>query len=311
MQKPNSPTIFVTTVDLALANQMITDITTQGFEFSTPPYTIFSAKKKDISCTFYHSGKLTVQGKGTGEFVEFYLEPHIVKNFQYSYASETKAKGSASSTLEHLPHIGIDESGKGDFFGPLCIAGVYASEKEMEKLRALGVKDSKALTDKAIIKIAHGIKSTCAHHIVKINPRKYNELYEQFKNLNRLLAWGHATAIENLVLTTQCKTVMIDQFANEHVVLTALKRKKLDIALTQRHRAEEDLVVAAASILARETFLQGLKMLEEQFDLVLPKGASSSTIAAGKAFVRKHGKAALAEVGKLHFKTASVIGGEE
>ena len=247
---------------------------------------------------FYESGKLVIQGKGTAEFVEFFLEPEVLKSFQASYQG---------MMIDKTPRIGIDESGKGDFFGPLCIAGVYASEHEIEKLHKLGVADSKKLSDQTILKLAPQIRSAYSHHIVKINPHRYNELYKQFHNLNHLLAWGHATTIEHLIQQTQCRRVIVDQFAHENVVLTALKRKKITLDLFQRHRAEEDIVVAAASILARYTFLEGLKKLEEDYQLILPKGASAQTIAAGKLFVRKCGREALEQVAKMHFKTLDAI----
>jgi ribonuclease HIII len=158
-----------------------------------------------------------------------------------------------------------------------------------------------------IIKIGKKIKAEFQHHIIKINPKKYNELYAQFKNLNSLLAWGHAATIEQLVQKTNCRNVIIDQFANENVVITALMRKKMEIKLTQRHRAEEDLIVAAASILARQTFLESLEQLGKEFDIILPKGASAQTIAAAKTFVRKHGKEALPSVAKMHFKTLESV----
>jgi ribonuclease HIII len=241
---------------------------------------------------------LTVQGKGLDEFIEFYLEPKILGTFTHSYQVVH---------VDPTGRIGIYESGKGDYFGPLCIAGVYAEGADISKLHALGLKDSKKMTDKAILKAAKEIRRDFAHHIVKINPAKYNELYTQFKNLNKLLAWGHATTIEQLVAKTDCHTVIIDQFADEHVVLTALKRKKMKIDLTQRHRAEEDIVVAAASILARETFLLGLDELSERYQMTLPKGASKAVIEAAKGFVRNQGKDNLGNVAKLHFKTTLLV----
>jgi len=295
--KPSS-SIFVQTIDLKLASKLIKDLTEQGFELTTPQYTVFSAKKKGVSCTLYQSGKLTVQGKEMSEFLEFYLEPHILGAFSHTYKN---------LDIDQTARIGIDESGKGDFFGPLCIAGVYADSSNIGKLETIGVKDSKLLSDKAIMTVARAIRAEFIHHIVKINPLKYNELYAQFKNLNHLLAWGHATTIEQLVTKTNCRSVIIDQFASEHVVITALKRKKLEVDLTQRHRGEEDLVVAAASILARETFLKGLEDLSKQFGIELPKGASQSTIKAGRNFVGKHGQSALGNVGKLHFKTTQQV----
>lgn len=308
------PSSFVKTIDLKLADRMIMDLQAQGFTLTTPQYTLFSAAKKGISCTLYTSGKLVVQGKGMGEFIEFYLEP-LLQTFSFTYPQlqnegpKVKSKSVQLTDLSEglFPHIGIDESGKGDYFGPLCIAGVYADLKDIEKLKSLGVKDSKNLSDATILKLAKAIRAVCIHHVVKINPQKYNELYAQFKNLNSLLAWGHATVIEQLVAKTECRDIFVDQFANERVVLTALKRKGLELNVMQRHRAEEDVVVAAASIIARETFLLGLALLGEQYLIKLPKGASAATIAAGKQFVAKHGREFLGMVGKLHFKTTIII----
>jgi ribonuclease HIII len=293
-----SESTFVATIDLKWADKLLNDLKAKGFEISQPPYTVFSAKTKGLSCTLYQSGKLTVQGKEMKPFIEFYLEPEILQTFTHSYQEVN---------LDLTGRIGIDESGKGDFFGPLCIAGVFAEGKDIEELHAMGVRDSKKISDSTIITIGKKIQSKVAHHIVKINPKKYNELYQQFGNLNHLLAWGHATSIEQLVAQTNCHHVIIDQFADERVVINALKRKKMDVSLTQRHRAEEDLVVAAASILARKTFIEGLDQLSREFGIRLPKGASAQTIAAGRDFIRTHGREAIASVCKMHFKTLDAI----
>ena len=293
---------FVTTLDLKHADRLLKDLREKEFEITTPPYTRFSAKKKGLSCTLYQSGKLVVQGKECSEFIEFYLEPEILKTFKFTNPLTDK---------DIRPHIGIDESGKGDFFGPLCVAGVYLNQDQFALLQTLGVKDSKALTDSTIQKLAKEIKKQCLYHIVRINPAKYNQVYEDFKNLNRLLAWGHATAIEQLVEQSGCKQVIIDQFADEWVVEQALKRKKLTVNLTQRHRAEEDLAVAAASILARDAFLEGMKRLSEEVGIPLPKGASQAVKAAGLAVLRKWGEAKLFEICKKHFKTLDAILGKD
>lgn len=298
---PSQTSCFVTTVDIGIADKLKKDLINQGFEISTPPYTLFSGKKKGISCTLYQSGKLMVQGKGMAEFIEFYLEPEILGSFKFNYQD---------IDIDTVSRIGIDESGKGDFFGPLCVAGVQAEGSAIIQLKKLGVKDSKSLSDATILKICKKLKAEYVHHIVKINPAKYNELYAQFKNLNHLLAWGHATTIEQLVARTECKNVIIDQFADESVVLRALERKKMQVNLTQRHRGEEDLVVAAASILARGAFLEGLQTLSEKFKIELPKGASSKTIEAGKKLVNEYGSEILEQTSKLHFKTLDSILGK-
>lgn len=292
------PNTYVAQVDLKLAKQMQADLKEAGFEFSQIPYAIFSAKKTGVTCVLYESGKLVVQGKEMAQFIEFYLEPQILKKFTFSYAE-------IGLNLE--PHIGVDESGKGDYFGPLCVAAVYADREGILRLKEIGVKDSKTLNDTKIVEIGRKIQKEFQYHIVKINPSKYNEIFEQFKNLNRLLAWGHATCIENLIEATGCKNVLIDQFADESVVIKALARKNVKPELTQRHRGEEDLVVAAASILARQTFVEGLKKLGDEFDMVLPKGASAQVITTGRRFVNKYGQEALKKVGKWHFKTTNAV----
>lgn len=289
---------FVATISLDLAEKLRNDLIEQGFEITKPAYTLFSALKKGVSCTLYNSGKLTVQGKGMEEFITFYLEPEILKSVAYSYP-ETQVSMTA--------RIGIDESGKGDFFGPLCIAGVQADEAKIKELLALGVRDSKQIADGAIRTLSAKIKKVCPHAIVFISPKKYNELYASFNNLNKLLGWGHATAIAELVSKTGCTNVIIDQFASEHVVLNALKQKKLAVNLTQRHRAEADPVVAAASILARAAFLEGLESLSKQFEIEIPKGASSKVVKIGKQLVRKFGPQILEQTAKLHFKTKDEV----
>jgi len=292
------PHTFVSQVDPLLAPKIRKDLESQDFEITTPPYTLFSAKKKGINCTLYESGKLVVQGKDKDAFIEYYLEPEVLKEFTYTYQD---------LNLDLTPRIGIDESGKGDLFGPLCIAGVYADGDKIVYLKKIGVKDSKAMSDAAIHVMAKKIRAECTYHVVKINPLKYNELYPRFNNLNKLLAWGHATTIEALVEKTKCRNVIIDQFANEHVVKTALARKTLKVELTQRHRAEEDLVVAAASILARDAFVQGLKMLGDEISMVLPKGGSKNATEAGRLILAKHGKEGLERTAKLHFKNLDAI----
>ncbi|SRR5581483_5637289 len=292
------PSCFVATLSLDLADKLLSDLKDQGFAITKPLYTLFSAQKKGISCTLYTSGKLTVQGKDMNDFITFYLEPEILQSVAFSYPE---------AQVSMTPRIGIDESGKGDFFGPLCIAGVQADETQIKELLAMGVKDSKQVTDKSIRALSAKIKKTCPHTVIFISPKKYNELYANFKNLNQLLGWGHATAIAELVTKTGCNEAIIDQFAGEHVVKNALKQKKLHVSLTQRHRAEADPVVAAASILARAAFIEGIERLSKQFELEIPKGASSQVVRIGKQLVRKFGPEILEQAAKLHFKTKGEI----
>ena len=205
--------------------------------------------------------------------------------------------------------IGIDESGKGDYFGPLVIAAAHVTPDIEPELRLMEVRDSKKISDGRVIEIARDLRQVCKHSIVVIGPQKYNELYPKFRNLNRLLAWGHARALENLLEQVDCPLAIADQFGDERFVLNALLEKGKKIQLVQRTKAEEDLAVAAASILARAEFLFRLKRLSEEVGTTLPKGATHVELAA-RMVVKKHGKERLGTVAKLHFKTTkAVLGG--
>ncbi len=288
---------FTATIDLSLKEKLIQDLKSQGFVFSKPPYTFFSARKGKIICILYESGSLVVQGKEKEEFIEFYIEPEILKNFQYTHPE---------AFLNLKPHVGVDEAGKGDFFGPLCIAGLFADEEGIKNLLALGVRDSKKMSDSAVLKLADRLKGF-SHSIVRLFPRKYNELYQRFKNLNTLLAWGHATVLEELCEKTSCPNAIIDQFADKRVLESMLEKKHLTLQVEQRTKAESDLVVAGASILARASFLEGLEQLSQQVHTPLPKGAAAATKEVGKKLVGKWGADILNEVAKTHFKTKEEI----
>ncbi len=290
----NKPNCFSAKIDLSLKDKLETDLQSQGFTFSKPPYTIFSAKKQGLSCTLYESGSLTVQGKEMQAFIEFYLEPEILKEFRFSHPE---------LHLNLTPHIGMDEAGKGDFFGPLCIAALYADSEGIRELHKMGVRDSKSFSDDAIIKLAKKIRPQYAHTVIRLFPLKYNELYAKFKNLNRLLAWTHVAALGDLSQKTGCKEALLDQFADKHVAETFIKQKNLDVHLVQKVRGEEDLVVAAASILARASFLEGMDKLSEEFEMEIPKGASAIVIKTAEKLVAKFGKEVLQRVAKTHFKT--------
>lgn len=212
--------------------------------------------------------------------------------------------GPASSTLER---IGIDESGKGDYFGPLVIAAVFVDQTTQRELALMQVRDSKKISDGRILEMAPDIRQICPHSLVSIGPQKYNELYAKIKNLNRLLAWGHARALENLLQEVACGLAISDQFGDERLILNALQEKGKQITLEQRPKAESDLAVAAASIVARADFLIRLKRLSDEVGTTLPKGASATVELAAKMVVKKHGRDRLATVAKLHFKTTQAV----
>ncbi len=207
--------------------------------------------------------------------------------------------------LESL--IGIDESGKGDYFGPLVVAAVCVDTSQRKSLRNLGVADSKTLSDAYIGEIAPEIKKICAHSLVIIANQSYNEIYEKMSNLNHILAWGHARVLENVLNQVECGHALSDQFGQTHLVQNALLKKGKTITLYQKPHAESHLSVAAASVLARDAFVNAIIKLENAFGMSFPKGCSVETLRAAKLFVERYGKKSLQDVSKLHFKLTEQI----
>lgn len=203
--------------------------------------------------------------------------------------------------------IGSDESGKGDYFGPLVIAAAFVTPEIEPDLKLMEVRDSKRISDGRVLELARDLRQVCKHSIVAIGPQRYNELYEKIRNLNRLLAWGHARALENLLEQVPCELAIADQFGDERFILNALLEKGKRIRLVQRPKAEEDLAVAAASILARAEFLTRLKRLSDEVGTSLPKGASPAVELAARMVVKKHGRERLSTIAKLHFKTTLAV----
>ncbi len=214
----------------------------------------------------------------------------------------------APEQLAGLSRIGTDEAGKGDYFGDLVVAGVFLDAAGEAQARALGVKDSKTLSDARVQALARAVREAFPHEVVRISPAKYNELYEKMKNLNTLLAWAHARVIENLLPRTGAQLVVSDQFGNAAVLEQSLMHAGRQVRLVQLTQGERDLAVAAASILARATFLQRLAALSNEVGVSLPKGASH-VLPIGRQLYAQGGLALLGRVAKLHFKTTAQITG--
>lgn len=241
-----------------------------------------------------------------------------LRNNEYASKIKTIIKRKETPKKENVmgigfPVIGSDESGKGDYFGPLVSAAVYVDKHTAKLLEIEGVRDSKKLRDRKNEELAEKIIEICKDKcsIIEVSPEKYNDLYDQFirekKNLNTLLAWGHAKAIEELLSKVDCNNAIADQFADEGFILSKLQEKGKKLNLIQMHKAEENIAVAAASILARARFLQKLSKLSSEFRIDFPKGASVNVINNAKAFVATYGEKLLRKVAKLHFKTTKQV----
>ena len=287
------------------ASTLRTLLAESGFQFSPKQYTLFFARKNSLSVTVYEKGpKVLVQGKGVEEFVQFELEPKILGEAKLGYEE-------VHSPEMFEPHFGVDESGKGDFFGPLVVAGVYVDRGIARKLVDAGVQDSKRIgSDARIRALAETIRKSTAGLIetVLIGPERYNELYQKFGNLNKLLGWGHARVIENLLAKkSDCPRALSDQFADARVIEQSLLRHGRKIDIEQRTKAESDIGVAAASILAREAFINWLERRGKELGLRLERGVSANVKEAAKKLVEINGPRVLRGLAKVHFRTAHEI----
>src|SRR5438874_7858994 len=265
------------------ANRLRALLDELGFEFSPKQYTLFFAQKNKLSVDVYEKGpKALIQGKGVEEFVQFELEPKILGEAKLGYEE-------VHSPEMFEPHFGVDESGKGDFFGPLVIAGVYVDRGIARELLDAGIVDSKRIgSDTRIRSLAETIRKATGglHEKVLIGQERYNELYEKFANLNRLLGWGHARVIENLLAKKpDCPRSLSDQFADARVIEQSLLRHGRKIDVEQRTKAESDIAVAAASILAREAFIRWLERQGKSLGVRLDRGVSANVKEAAKKLV--------------------------
>lgn len=300
-------TSYVCTVTAVQAASVRGHLEDRGWRFAVAPYAFWKADRAGTTVVAYQSGKLTVQGKGTAELVQFLLEPEVLHEARFGY-EPVLAEQEHPEMLE--PHAGIDESGKGDYFGPLVIAACYVDADIARQLLLIKVADSKTIkSERRMADLAGKIRTVTAGRfsVVAIGPDAYNRLYEKFSNLNRLLAWGHAKALENLLeLEPSCPRAISDQFGRKETVLRALQERGRSIRLEQHPKAEADIAVAAASILARAEFVRRLDALAQQVGVALPKGAGPAVTQAALALIRRD-PALLGTVAKLHFRTTAAV----
>ncbi len=289
------------------------------------PYSVYSIEGDHFNATLYSKEKhgkrkLCVQGSKAEEFVLFQLEPIVLGAASLGYEHELDPEAFSA-------HAGSDESGKGDYFGPLVVCCAYTDERLSDAMRELGIKDCKQMTDKAVLTAGAALRKLLGesgYAVVKLNPAAYNRLYAKMRNINRMLAWAHGTAIEELlekraaVGGEACERVVVDQFApTEATILRALKARGKSAKVEQRHKAESDLAVAAASVIARELFLREVRrMSEEVFGSPgaeepppsLPLGSSDPRVrSTAEAMVAQHGPVWLMNHCKVHFQTTDKV----
>jgi len=301
MRQSRPPSSFTRPLTQSQAQALEALLRGQGFSFVDRPHTLFAASKDKLQIAVYARGpKVLVQGKEAAHFVEFTLEPEILGHAELGYEEVNHPDWFS-------PHVGIDESGKGDVFGPLVIAAVATTTPNSTRaLLELGVADSKRISsDRRIRELAAGIRQVPGidHELLSLGPESYNRLYARFKNLNRLLAWGHAQALEKLLeRRPDIPRALSDQFARPDLLRRALGPLGRSIALEQRPRAESDPAVAAASILARERFIDWIDTCSTRLGIGIPKGAGPAVRPAAEAAFALH-PTALHRLVKAHFST--------
>jgi ribonuclease HIII len=273
------------------------------------PYSLWSVEGQGFNATLYEKEKhgkrkLCIQGKGAEDFVLFTLEPQVLKRAELGYEEVLHPENFA-------PHAGSDESGKGDFFGPLVVCCCYTDESLSRAMKELGARDCKQMSDAQVLKVGAQLRellTPARYSVVKLGNAAYNRLYAKMRNINRMLAWAHATAIEDLLeKIPSCPRVVVDQFARtEAVIASALKPRGKKAELVQMHKAESDIAVAAASVIARELFLRDMQggNSEDRF----PVGSSDPKVkefaiervkAEGPNYIMNHCKA--------HFRTTDQV----
>lgn len=261
----------------------------------------FKADHLKLNLTAYTSGKAVIAGKGTEDFVRDVLEPEVIGAARLGYDEVLHPDWFES-------HAGLDESGKGDFFGPVIAATVIADKSAIEAWRKAGVQDSKKIAETQIIRLDKLIRETrgAAVKTCFCGMAKYNELMSRAgANLNRLLAWQHAMALEQALKQKWVPWGLLDQFTEQPLVQRELAKKNVAaFDLRMRTKAEEDPVVAAASVVARAEFVRQMHTLSKKFGAKLQKGAGPLVKEQAHEIIRKFGARALGEFAKLHFRTA-------
>ena len=275
------------------------------------PYSLYSIEGDHFNATLYAKEKhgkrkLCVQGSKAEDFVLFTLEPQVLGAATLGYEDVLDPEATA-------PHAGSDESGKGDYFGPLVVCCAYVDVDLAKEMAKLGVKDCKQMTDKAVLAAGATLRQLLGQDgfsTVLLRPPAYNRLYAKMRNINRMLAWAHGTAIEELLSKRPtCGRVVVDQFApTEETILRALKPLGKKAKVEQRHRAESDIAVAAASVIAREMFLRETAAMAASPEEPVPLGSSDPRVAEfAEKGLRNGGASWLMNNCKAHFRTTDKV----
>ncbi len=281
----------------------------RGYQFEQRPHQIFLAKGNQTVVNLYSNGKVVLGGSGADE-------REAVLRFIESIGGQPESADLSATTATpsldfHETRVGMDEAGKGDYFGPLVAAAVLATEFQAKRMRTKGIRDSKELKDPVIQELASWLRKDALAQgqwrLVSIPPARYNLLILRMGNLNRLLGWAHARALEDVLKFNEpCELAIADQFGDPSYIEDALMANGRQVRLVQTPKGERDVVVAAASILARDGFISAMKTMNQRFGESFPLGASNVEVFA-KRLVERHGVGILLDTAKIHFATTARV----
>jgi ribonuclease HIII len=300
-EKPRKVSSYTLKLDGAQMEKLRSILAGRGWEAFDVAYARYAFRGRDCNVTAYESGKLVVAGKGTEEFVTMTLEPEVTQAPRLGYDEVLHPDWFEL-------HAGLDESGKGDLFGPVVAATVIADRTAIEGWIKAGVKDSKKIADTQIIKLDRLIRGTHGVAVATClcGMPKYNLIMSRpHANLNRLLAWQHATALAQALSQKRAPRGLLDQFSKQPLVQRELAKMGIrDFDLQMRTKAEEDPVVAAASVVARAEYVRQIHALSGKFGGPLQKGAGPLVKEQAARIVERLGARSLGDFAKLHFRTA-------
>ena len=267
---------------------------------------LFRAKSKDFSIIIYKNLTCLFQGKNAQEELNKWKANEVIQIDLFKDEIELEVNSNQD-------HIGSDEVGCGDYFGPVVVAASFVKEIDIQYLKDIGIKDSKQLTDTDIIKLAPLIKEKVKTITFVLSNKKYNELQEKGNyNLNKIKAYLHNFVLSKISKETSFdKLIVVDQFCSEELYYKYLLDYKSNDILRNIHfetKAENKyLAVACASIVARETFLKEIDKMNEELGYKIILGASSKVDELAKKILDEKGMDYLKQFVKYHFKNTQKI----
>jgi len=291
------PVLKLTDAEIASIRQLLNE---ERFEFRRLDHAHFQARGDGVVVSAYRSGKVVVQGKNAETFL-------ARAGFKAEDGGSTGGGSSRGFQLDRIT-AGSDESGKGDYFGPLVVAAVIVEPEQVAELKDAGVRDCKKMADSAVLRSAKAIRDLCPHAVIRLDPKEYNAAHAREGNVALFLSRMHAEAIAKAVESAaRCEQVVIDQFTFASRLEEALTTAGVDLPVEIRTKAEDNPAVAAASVLARAEFLIALKELGNEWGVELLKGASAAVEAVARDLFQVGGRTALDAVAKTHFRTTTRV----